>query len=84
MTPQQKMQSFLEGIGLPYAEIKCYGSQITVECLSRETAQKWASLLIGAKIKVRGTIRVWVNDKVNTRSVMNPSCHEAWRVYARV
>lgn len=45
MTSQEKMKHHLEQLGLPFIEIRTYGHQITIECKSKSTAEKWVSVL---------------------------------------
>jgi hypothetical protein len=45
MTSQEKMKHHLEELGLPFIEIRTYGHQITIECKSKSTAEKWVSVL---------------------------------------
>ena len=83
MTLQEQMQAKLESVGLPFTEIKCYGHQITVECISRETAGKWSNLL-SRFAKVRGTISSRVYNQENQNTVMRPTWHRVYRVYAAI
>lgn len=83
MTPQEKLKARLETLGLPYREINVYGSQITIEAVSRDTADKWASL-VQRFAKLRGVIEDYVEAKENKNTVMNPTRVHVWRVYARV
>lgn len=83
MTTQQKIKATLEQSGLPYHEIACYGSQITVECYSDEAAKKWAALL--AKFaKIRGTIKTTIDAVANKGTCLNPTQRIIWRVYAAI
>ena len=45
MTAQERMQALLEKTGIPAKEIKCYGSQIVITCLSRSAAERWVGVL---------------------------------------
>lgn len=45
MTLQQQLKAKLEAAGIPHHEIRCYGSQVVVTVIGRETAQRWAVLL---------------------------------------
>ncbi len=83
MTPQEKMKAKLEGLGLPFREVKCYGSQITVEAWCLESAKRWAAVL-GKFSTVRGVVESTpytkaTEDLPNRREVV-----KVWRVYAAV
>ena len=81
MTTQQQIQAKLEQIGLPYSEIKCYGSQITIECGSDEAGRKWAGVL-SRFATVKGMIESIAYNKVNRGTYLRPTTHKIWRVYA--
>jgi len=83
MTPQKKMEAALRKIGLPYSEIKCYGSQITVECGGHKTASRW-SVLLSEFATVRGVVETVKENATNAGTVLNPSKHRVFRVYAQV
>lgn len=92
-TPQQALEAKLKEIGLPYHEIKVYGRQITVECISRDTCAKWAAIL--AKFaRVRGMIKSVVEKKefkgktqghyMDEAGIMRSTKMGVWRVYAAI
>lgn len=83
MTTQEKMKSKLEQSGIPYKEIKCYGSQIMVTAWCQTSAEKWHSLL-SKFAKIRGMGESVDYDKINTNTVMRPSYHFVWRVWATI
>ena len=39
------MKDALERVGLPFRKVECYGSQIMVTAVARDTAAKWLSIL---------------------------------------
>lgn len=82
-SPQSRMQGTLEGVGLPYREIKVYGTRITVECVSEATASKWASLL-ATFATVQGVIPSTVQAAVQHGTSLCPTMILVWRVYAKV
>jgi len=83
MTTQEKIKAKLEQVGLPYKKIDCYGRQIVVTSLGRDTASKWASVL-GKFSKVKGVVRDYDYAKENKRSVLNPSIVPVWRIYSTI
>lgn len=82
-TPQHALLEKLKQAGIPYKEIEVYGSQIVVTVLSRDTANKWATLLVKFS-KVRGITESMDYNKENKNTVMLPSAHKVWRVFATV
>lgn len=42
---QAQMKSKLESLGLPFKEIHVCGNVVGVKCISRDTAEKWHSVL---------------------------------------
>lgn len=82
-TPQEKMKARLEALGIPYKEIRVYGGQIVVTCVSVNTATKWASLL-GNFAKVRGTVQSIDYTKENKGTCLVPTTTKVWRVFATV
>ncbi len=79
MTTQQKMQAKLESLGLPYKEIKVYGSQIMVTAWSETAANKWHSILCKFT-NSRRPIRSFERNKVNQNTVLLPTRHEVWLI----
>ncbi len=83
MTPQQKMQEKLEGCGLPYKRVHCYGSQIMVTSWSKDAAERWATLL-GRFAKVRGVHQTLDYNVENRNTIMRPTTHTVWRTWATI
>lgn len=83
MTSQDHMQAKLAQSGIPYKEIRCYGSQITVTTLSRQAAAQWVDLL-GKFSRVKGCIHTYEYNKVNQNTMLNPTMHKVWRVYSTI
>ena len=83
MTAQEQMTDRLAKAGIPFKEIKCYGSQITVKAWSREAADKWAALLANFA-KVRGIVESRDYDKANHNTMLRPSTHRVFLIGARV
>lgn len=83
MTPQEKMKQKLESLDIPYKAIKCYGSQITVDCIGKQTADKWA-MTLSKFVTVQDVIKTTFENKVNTGTCLNPSWHKGYRMYAKV
>ena len=83
MTPQEGMKEKLEGLGLPYKEVKCYGSQVMITVLSESAAKRWTSVL--AKFAtVRPIFPSSDYATVNKNTVMKPSLVKVWRVWATI
>lgn len=82
MTAQEKMQAGLEALGLPFKEIKCYGSQIMVTAISEGTARKWHSVLFGLSPERLRMGEGLDYNKENRNSVLVPTAHKVWRVWA--
>ncbi len=88
MTTQQKIKATLETVGLPFREIRCYGSQIVVTSQSDETARKWA-VLLGKFAKVRGITKSLDERKVaidqpHDMSTMENKYVQVYRTFAVV
>ncbi len=81
-TPQAAMKAKFEQCGLPYKQIEVYGAQIVVTAWSRKAAERWADL-IAKFATVRGVIESIDYNAENTNTVMLPSSHKVWRVFAR-
>lgn len=79
MTPQQKMQTKLESLGIPYKEIRCCGRQIMVTAWSEDAARRWRMLLANF-CDVRGPIESVERNQINTNTVLLPSSHTVWLV----
>ena len=82
-TPQQRMQATLAKSGIPSREIRVYGSQIMVTCGCRDTADKWASLLVRFAT-VRAVFEAWDEATQNRGTTLKPSMVKVWRVAARI
>lgn len=80
-TVQQRMRAKLEQAGIPFREIKVYGSQIMITALSEGAAQRWTSLLSkfakvrGAKESLDETEKSTPNQKRYVR---------VWKIWATV
>lgn len=81
-TVQDAMQRTLEACNIPHREIKCYGSQITIECASYHTAERWSHIL-GKFAKIRGIVKDYV-EKSDNKNVNMPDCVEVYRLYGTV
>ena len=77
MNQQEQMKANLEAIGLPYREVKVFGSQIIVKSHCEETAKKWANVL-SKFAKVRSVVEHVEYAKVNKNSVLLPSTVKVW------
>jgi hypothetical protein len=83
MTVQEQMQARLAQAGIPYKEIHCYGSQIMVTAWGRPAAEKWASFLARfAKVKAMKESLDYNEENKNT--VLRPTTHKVWRVWATI
>lgn len=80
MTSQEQMKDILSKSGIPAKEIKVFGSQILITCHGEEAARKFAGLLSNFCSTVRGPVKSYDDNKVNTNTVMLPSKHIVWRV----
>lgn len=83
-TPQAQMKALLEKINLPSREIKVYGSQITVECLSESAAKNWACGL-AQFATVRGIVQsvAYAKSDAGSTSMIRKTI-PVWRTYATV
>lgn len=81
--PQDLLRQRIETAGIPFKEIKVYGSQIVVTAWSEGAAKRWASL-IATFAKVRRVLQAVDYDKHNTNTCLKPSCHGVWRVFAAI
>lgn len=57
VTPQEKMEAAMKKLGIPFSEIRVFGSQIHVDCRSYSAAQQWRAALARFS-KVRGVRQV--------------------------
>lgn len=83
MTIQQQIKTRLETLGIPYREVKVYGSQITVECSSRKSAE-WFAVVVGQFAKVRGIVETTVDAVENRETNLLPTQVKVFRLYARM
>lgn len=79
MTIQQRLQTKLESLGLPYKEIKVYGSQVMVTAWSETAAKKWHSVLCRFTTSKR-PVRSIDYNKENRGTCLMPTAHEVWLV----
>jgi hypothetical protein len=80
----KKMQAKLEGLGLPYKEIKVFGSQIHITSHCRDTAERWASLL-SKFAKVYCPAKESLQEaKENKGTVLRPTMVKVWLTGARI
>ncbi len=83
MTPQQNLQAKLIKCGLPHKEVRVYGSQIMITAWSRDAADKWQRLLCRFA-RVKSVVESVDYNQVNRNTVMNPTVHTVWRVWATI
>lgn len=83
MTPQEKMQATLARAGIPSKRIHCYGSQIMVTVWGEPAARKWAALL-ARFARVRGIAEALDYNEENRNTVLRPTTHKVWRVWATI
>jgi hypothetical protein len=83
MSIQKEIKSKLESVGLPFLEIECYGSQLTIECKSFSACEKW-SLIIGKFAKVKGIIKSISYKKENKNTSLIPSTRNVFRLYSKI
>lgn len=79
----EKIKAMLARIGIGTHEVKAYGSQLTIECLSRNTADS-AARIIGQAFKIRGIVEALVDAKENKGTCLQPTKRRVWRLYACV
>ena len=82
-TPQEKIKTKLESLGLPFKKIDVYGRQIVITTLGKKTIDKWVDVL-GKFAKVRGTTHSFDYNKENKNTCLILSRHEVYRVFARI
>ena len=80
-TIQNKIKNLLEQTGIPAKEIRVYGSQIMITCLSQDTARKWA-VLCGNFATVRSVFESLDENKRVTAT--SGKYHKVWRVAAHI
>ena len=78
-TPQQRMKAKLEGLGLPYKEIKVYGSQVMITVWSETAAKKWHSVICRFTNSKRPVKSIDYN-KENRGTCLLPTRHEVWLI----
>lgn len=78
----KELQTKLEAIDLPYREIHCFGSQINIECISREACEKWASV-VSEFAKVR-TIIETITETKQTKDKSEKKYIKIHRLYANI
>ena len=76
------MKAKLEGIGIPYREIKCYGSQVVITALCEGTAERWSMLLTKIGLQVRRIVGTYQENQENRGTVCCPTRHKVWMVGA--
>jgi hypothetical protein len=85
---KQSMQEKLESLGLPFEQLKVFGSirlNIHVVCFGRDTADKWACILSrvvgsGGSVSLNNYL---VEAKHNKNTVMNPTKRKSFLIVAR-
>jgi hypothetical protein len=83
-TIQWQIQARLEACGLPYKEVKVYGSQIMITTWSDKAARKWYSLLFKLCTTVRPPGESRDYNKVNEGTNLLPTRHKVWRVWGTI
>ena len=81
MSKQDQIKKILEAIELPNREIKIYGSQITIECVSRSTCEKWSGI-VKKFAKVRKIIESFSYTKQNYKQSVLQQSIKVYRLYA--
>jgi len=79
MTPQAKLKAKLESLGLPYKEIKVYGSQVMITAWSESAANKWHGVICKFT-NSRRPVRSVDYNKVNENTCLIPTVHEVWLI----
>lgn len=82
MKPQESIKNTLESLSLPFNAIKVYGSQITIECESKATCEKFSSVIINFAT-IRNIIETSVYCKDQQGKNM-PKLKKAFRLYAKI
>jgi hypothetical protein len=83
-TSQQKMSSLLSNVSIPHKEVHCYGRQIVVTCWGIEAAKQYGALLSKAGLQVKKIIKTIDRNIVNKNTILKPSTHTVYRVFATV
>lgn len=78
-TPQQKMKAQLEALGIPFKEIKVYGSQIMITAWSETAAKRWHGVICKFT-NSRGPVKSIDYNKVNRNTCLMPTTHEVWLI----
>ncbi len=84
MTPQDELKAKLEALGIPFREVKVYGSQIVVTCRSTSAAERWGRVLSKLatvkKVALRSTDYAKSEEHLpNARKTI-----DVWRTYATI
>jgi hypothetical protein len=78
-TPQERMKAQLQSLGLPYKEIKVYGSQVMITAWSETAAKKWHGVISGFT-NSRRPVRSIDYNKENRGTCLMPTVHEVWLI----
>jgi hypothetical protein len=78
-TPQQRMKTKLETLGIPFKQIDVFGSQIIVTAWSETAARKWYSVLCKFTTSKRPVKSIDYN-KENRGTCLTATVHEVWRI----
>lgn len=78
----ERLEGILRAGGLRPKSVSAYGRQVVVVCWSEETARRVADLLGRSSFRVRGVLKSREYDKTNRNTVMNPSTHVVYKVFA--
>lgn len=78
-----KLKKLSNIVGLGYEDIKCYGSQLTIQCKSLNTCRNWASY-VGKFSKIYGITKGIAYNKVNKKTQLNPSCHKVYTLFCNI
>lgn len=84
MSIAKVLQRKLESIKLQKIEIKCFGSQIIIECLSLSSCEEWADIIKNFA-KIRGIIKSIKETKKSIEKNKYSSFkkyYEVYRLYA--
>jgi len=83
MTSQEKMKQKLLNLGIPAKEIKCYGSQIMVTVIGKETSEKWQMILNNFCSRVLSSKTIDY-AKENKGTCLNPTVVDVYRVWGTI
>lgn len=81
-TMQDRMKARLAQVGIPAREIKVYGSQIVITCLSSSAAEKWAVVL-----RKFATVRAIAKESLDETAESRPNEKRyvrVWRTWATI